>query len=351
MLPYEKKFTEFLCKQGICDLLISTYPGIPNERIVQQAFLDLMINKKEICYSRKEMPSTKIASLYCSKCINGVSFYVRGGACTTNHFLGYCMEEPLVSHSIIRKNLLSNPVYPLFVLDLSLLNFFGTKNEFEEAVLVIAHALQIIRKYLYDRNLLLTSTNEALIEELNRIVFDHDMIVSDKTSADVLWTTEIEEAVLVSPLAKKPLLKEELKNAQGIIIPLVFYWDRRMEKYITNLVPWAKVRRLELHGNIIGVPHKPTSVLEIILDVLYNNLDIETAVIKNMDRKNLFHRLRYEINRMASKGTDSLEELLSSVSWLVSDDVLVKRMLKDLIFSDREEKQSHTKNFSGKSIR
>ncbi|MCE4606418.1 MAG: hypothetical protein F7B59_03695 [Desulfurococcales archaeon] len=337
MLPYEKRFTEFLCEQGICDLLVSTYPGVTDKGVVQQVFLDLMINKKEICYSRKGIPSTKIASVHCSNCVNGVSFHVRGGSSNSKYLLGYCTDEPFISYSIMRDRLLRHPVYPVFVLDLSLLDLFGTRNEFEEAVLVIVHALQITRKYLYDRNMILTSANDAFIEELKRIVFDHDMIVSDKTSADVLWTSGVDEAILISPLAKKPLLKEELRSSQGIIIPLVFYWDNRMEKYVTNLVPWAKVRRLELHGSTVGVPHKPTSVLEIILDVLYNNLDIETAIIRNMDRKNLFHRMKHEINRMASEGVSSLDELLSRVSWLASDDALVKKMLRDLISSNGDE--------------
>ncbi|MCE4615225.1 MAG: hypothetical protein F7B60_06835 [Desulfurococcales archaeon] len=339
MLPYEKSLIEFACKQGIYDLLVSTYPVLPGERFVQSAFLDMMINRKDICYSRKGRSSMKIGSFQCSECNNEISLYIKGGDRKVNYFIGYCTEEPVISHSYIRQHILNNRIQPLFVFDMSLLNFFGTKNELGEAVLVIAHALQITRRFLYDRNLAVTSINEALTEELKRVVFDHDMIVSDKTSADLLWTSEIEDSVLISPLARKPLAKEDLENTQGIVIPLVFYWDRRMEKYVNNLVPWAKVRHLELHGSVVGVPHRPTRILEIILDVLYNNMDLDIAIIHNMNRKNLFHRVKFEISKMIAEGVDSLDELLTRVSWLVSDNNLVKKVFRDLVSSNSHEKE------------
>jgi Trm5-related predicted tRNA methylase len=335
LLPYEERLVDFLCKERICDLLIPSY--LSRDFRLQNVFVDLMTNRKEICISRGRMGSV-ISRIKCPECPSGYLIFKGEGTngSMASYQVGYCSEGPVVTHSTIRKALIGKPVYPFFLFDASILSFFGSPGEEKEAVIILSHALQLIRQYLYDTNIVVTSASESLIDEIDRTIIEHDMIITDKTSADTLWEAEAEEVVLISPLAKKRLSINDVRKSQAIIIPLVLYWDERMWKYLSNLVPWARIRRLELESSSYKIPHRPTSVMKTILDALYNDVSLDKAILENMDHKSLYRLVKHEIRKLVwDTGETRVDYIYDKLSWIGVRRNLVEKALWEVLMEEK----------------
>ncbi|MEB3757359.1 MAG: hypothetical protein GSR76_00675 [Desulfurococcales archaeon] len=336
MLPYEERLAEFLCREGICDLLVPSY--LTREFRLQDVFVDLMVHRKEVCMA-KGVTGFDIGRIECIKCGSGFIFFKKedNRGSMAGYQLGYCSDGPLIPHSTIRNALIGKPVYPIFVFDASILSFFGSPGEEREAAIILSHALQLVRQYLYDTNIMVTSASESFMDEIKRTIIEHDMFITDKTSADTLWEVEAEEVVLVSPLAKKKLSTSDIRNSQAIIIPLVLYWDERMWKYLSNLVPWARIRRLELASSSYKVPHRPTSILKTILDTLYGNMNLDEAILENMDPRSLYRLVKHEARELLrNTGTANIDYIYERLSWTGVRRDLVEKALKEILMEEEK---------------
>jgi tRNA (adenine9-N1/guanine9-N1)-methyltransferase len=198
---------------------------------------------------------------------------------------------------------LPDPPFPLITIDLGLWRLHSPE-ESARLRIQLAVTLSVIRDYLWDRHLALTSVTAEVKESLNSIMGKNKVMFTSSRPNELLWGIGAEEVIILRPDAPEPLTADDVLRAQAFLIGgIVDLIPRRgVSRVLDRMVPWGKPRKIVLRGSIVGVPERINRVVEIILKarLLYNG-DVEKAVISSMTKRDLFRRLFVEIMRSSEE--------------------------------------------------
>ncbi len=195
------------------------------------------------------------------------------------------------------QELLPEPPFPLFVIDISL-KYIHTEEELERLRLQIAVSLSAVREYLWDRHLAITSSDQETMRWLNDYLGKNKAIITDSKPNEVLWSLGADMVIILRPDAQESLTPDDVMKADAFLIGgVVDLMPRRgLSRILDNLVPWGIPRRITLRGSIIGVPERINRVIEILLKARYlYKGNIEKAVISSMSRRDILNRAFVEI--------------------------------------------------------
>lgn len=211
-------------------------------------------------------------------------------------------DEGIVSWRDLEARL-PDPPFPLITVDLGLWRLHSPE-ESARLRIQLAVTLSVVREYLWDRHLALTSVTAEVKESLNTIMGRNKAILTSSRPNELLWGIGAEEVVILRPDAPEPLAADDVLRAQAFLIGgIVDLIPRRgVSKVLDRMVPWGRPRKIVLKGSIVGVPERINRVAEIILKarLLYNG-DVEKAIVSSMTKRDLHRRLFVEIMRASEE--------------------------------------------------
>jgi len=220
------------------------------------------------------------------------------------------------------RRLLPDPPFPSFIVDLSL-RFIHFEDELRSLKVQLGVSLSVVREWLWDPHLAVTSATPTTREWLYDVVGDSKMRIYQERPGRVLWSMGADRVVILRPDADEPLTEEDVREAQAFLIGGVVDRIPRpgVSRILDSMVPWGVPRRLELRGSLIGVPERINRIIEILLKARYAGMSVEEAIVSSMTVKDVMARLHVEIARATRGGRlpagDDLYESLAS--WLPVD--------------------------------
>lgn len=212
----------------------------------------------------------------------------------------------LISHKTLEE-MLPDPPFPLFVVDL-VLKHIHTQEELSSLRVQIAVSLSVVRDYLWDRHLVISSADAPTAQWLSEAFGVHRVMITRARPNEVLWDVGAERIFILRPDATHDLTKDELMAADAFLIGgIVDKIPRKgVSRVLDNLVPWGVARRISLKGSVIGVPERINRIIEVLLKARYvYHGDIEKAIVSTMTKKDIYARLYVEVNKAARKSGKS----------------------------------------------
>lgn len=198
---------------------------------------------------------------------------------------------------------LPNPPLPLFAVDMSM-KFMHTEEEASKLRIQLAVALSVIRDYLWDPHLAITSIDRQTYDWLSEVMGVNKTTSTQSKPSELLWSMDADKVIVLRPDAPQPLTSNDILSADAFLVGGIVDRIPRpgMSRVLDNLVPWGLPRRIELRGSIVGVPERINRVIEIILKAKYLYPgDIERAIVSSMARKDVVARAYVEITRRARR--------------------------------------------------
>jgi len=198
--------------------------------------------------------------------------------------------------------LLPDPPFPLFVVDVSL-KYIHTSEELEKLRLQIAVSLTTLRAYLWDRHLAITSADQETKEWFREYMGANKVIITDAKPNELLWSLGADTVIILRPDATEPLTGDDVMRANAFLIGgVVDLIPRRgISRVLDNLVPWGIPRKIVLRGSVIGVPERINRIIEILLKARYLfKGNIEKAITSTMTKKDIMRRLFVEIMKRST---------------------------------------------------
>ncbi len=184
---------------------------------------------------------------------------------------------------------------PLIVIDLGLVeNHVG--RELRSLRVQVGAVLGVIRRYLWDRHLLLSSARPGIIEWLRafmwRALFDYSELPGDE-AASLRGANKI---IVLDPSAEKPLTSHEALSADAFIIGgIIDILPRPGATRRLNLRGLGEPRKITLRGSIHGVPSRLPQIVDIVLRARYETCDVEEAVRRVMSPRDARFRAFIEL--------------------------------------------------------
>ncbi|MCE4600796.1 MAG: tRNA (guanine-N1)-methyltransferase [Desulfurococcales archaeon] len=263
---------------------------------LQELAVEMLVEELDICASREPVPCRVIWEG------RGVAVAVpgKGGSCRYVVGLRNCLRR-LLSWRTLREALPANPL-PAFVVDLSRLSQHSDE-ERASLKIQLAMTLTVVRRFLWDPHLILTSAPENAWEWLYPSVGKSKIQVRGERPGRVLWNMNADKVVILRPDAEKVLSEDDIRDADAFLVGGIVDKIPRpgVSRFLDTAVPWGKPRRIELRGSLVGVPDRINRIAEIVFKVRFEGMTLEKAIISSMTRRDVLRRLQVEILR-ASKG-------------------------------------------------
>ncbi len=195
--------------------------------------------------------------------------------------------------------LLPDPPFPLITIDLGLWRLHS-EDEIAKLRIQIAMSLAVVRSFLWDRHLAVTSVPAEAKDALEELMGRNKALLTSARPNELLWSVGAEDVVILRPDAPEELRPPDVMRAQAFLIGgIVDLTPRRgLSRILDRMVPWGKPRRITLRGSVIGVPDRLNRVAEIILRArLQYGGDVERAIVDSMSKRDVMRRLFVEIMR------------------------------------------------------
>ncbi len=190
-------------------------------------------------------------------------------------------------------------VKPLIAIDMSLLWRHHPK-ELPSLRKQIAASLGVVRRYLWDRHLLLAGLPRGGYEWVKLLIGRGEVQVSPLPSDEALALRGATRIILLDPSAEEPLTPRDVLEADAFIVGgIVDRIPRPGETGRLQLKGGIAVpRRILFHGDVHGVPNRINMIIEIILKARYIYCgDIDRAIASTMSRRDAILRAMIEISR------------------------------------------------------
>ncbi|MEB3860576.1 MAG: tRNA (guanine-N1)-methyltransferase, partial [Desulfurococcales archaeon] len=245
-------------------------------------------------------------------------FYSQGGEGVDAVLTAKPVSKKIVASWMDLMDLLPSTPFPLFVIDLSM-KFIHTEEELSSLKVQLAMSLNIIRDYLWDAHLVVTSVGTDSTDWLGEVLGYHKATITSSKPSEVLWGMDADKVIILRPDAPQPLTSGDVLTADAFLIGGIVDRIPRpgISRVLDNLVPWGLPRRMELRGSIIGVPERINRIIEILLKARYEYRgDVEKAIISTMTKKDVMARLHVEISRKARRRGST-----PAVSWRLYDEL------------------------------
>ncbi len=281
---------------------------------LQEAAIEMLVHEKNICLQRKAFPMKPVYRE------DGVILGVpRREGVDCRYVLGGPRCNKIAISWRELETQLPNPPLPAFVADLGMINKL-LDEEVASLKVQLGVALSVVRRYLWDPHLVLTSARENTGEWLFDVMGKAKVTITREKPGRVLWSMGADRVIILRPDAEEPLTVEDVVGADAFVVGgIVDKIPRRgVSKYLDASVPWGEPRKIVLRGSLIGVPDRINRIIEIIFRILFENYSVEEAVIKTMTKRDIMKRLTIEIMKASRGGKKVLDkshyELLKS--WL-----------------------------------
>ncbi|MEM0340615.1 MAG: hypothetical protein QXN05_00350 [Acidilobaceae archaeon] len=321
-------FLEVLELKGIHDVGVRL---VSNQNVLfkygfQKVALEVLLNDAVLCYESVlgEVLRTESLSQQTFRIVVPPGQVKADVALVRRH---KCLEKIVISREALAK-LTSQEVRPFFIVDLGALKgreSLELRDFFFEGVdldVDIATAIEYIRRYVWDENLVITSSIPKLLEALEKSVGHNRVILTSRSSAEFLWSRGIDRVAVITKTASKALTPEEVYSYDAYVLPVAHNEDDfRSRSFLESLVPWGKLRRIELKGSNVGVPTRPSRLLCVLLKAIYEfRGDVDKAVISCMSFRDMRRRLLKELEVRAKRSLMgsyvTLEDYSEISSWL-----------------------------------
>ncbi len=197
------------------------------------------------------------------------------------------------------EEILPNPPKPVIVVDLGM-KFMHTEEELGKLRLQISVSLNVVRRYLWDPHLALTSIDPHTAQWLSEVLGENKVTMVQGKPSELLWSMDADKVVILRPDAAQPLTGADVLTADAFLIGGVVDRIPRpgISRMLDNLVPWGVPRKIELRGSVVGVPERINRIVEILLKARYEYAgDVEKAIISTMTKKDVVSRAYIEILR------------------------------------------------------
>ncbi len=205
---------------------------------------------------------------------------------------------------------LDENVKPLIVIDLSLFLEHVHPSELLSLRSQIAASLGIIRRFLWDRHLLLTCVREGVYEWLSVLLGKAKIQYTSLPTSEALEVRGIRRIIVLDPYAEEPLTQKDLVYAEAFVLGGVVDKIARpgSTARIARSIHNAERRKIVLRGMLHGVPNRINSIVEILLKALYvYNGNMEKSIIDTMSKRDIRLRAYIEIARFSGHNR--------SISW------------------------------------
>ncbi len=230
------------------------------------------------------------------------------------------------------------PRSPLIVVDLGALSWHRHGSELSSLRRQLGSTLGVVREYLWDAHLVVTSTPPGAEAWLRGFMGSRWTSFSMLHAEEYLKAHGIgaREAIALDPGAQDPLSPEEVLGAKAFILGGIvdkIPWKGLTSRLLDLTAPHIPRRKLVLRGSSVGVPHRVNIVAWILLAARYRFCgDTEKAIVRAMARRDRRMRLHRELLRATRGGrlpaTRSLYQELAQwlpITW--RDYVAVARMI------------------------
>ena len=189
-----------------------------------------------------------------------------------------------------------------FLIDCSLYNLHSKKGK-ESLKVQISQSLAVIRRYLFDINLIIIN------KDMDLSFLGKNMIKVFKNVNEIDFSKY--NPVILDPYAEKELKEDEIKDFNlfllGGIVDVGLNWERATEYLFRDLN--FERRKIVLGDTIIGVPDRINLIIKILLETYYDKIPLEKAIVKNQGKKDIINRIFYELK----KGS-SVDEMLKYIN-------------------------------------
>jgi len=264
-------FVELLKRKGIETVSTNLSKILESKDVLQMMAVLVALGKANVCRGCK-----------------GKSFDLNGRVVdNAQAFVGRCNENIIIS----REDLISEAekkYFPYLVIDCS---FFDkhTEKEKRKVLFQIHQTLGVVRKYMWDEKLIVTALNCGIG-------------VYYPTTADFIKERGINDIILLDPFG------EELFNGEKaecyIIGGIVDKsgnktgWTSKIGEMLKKEGIEFRSMRIELRGDIIGVPDRINTIAELVLKVVLDGKDVETAIREVQSPLVARWRLRKELPKL-----------------------------------------------------
>ena len=201
-------------------------------------------------------------------------------------FVGRCDDAILTRDELIEEA--EREFFPYIVIDCS---FFDKHIEKEKRKVLfqIAQTLGVIRKYMWDEKLIVTALNCGIG-------------VYYPSTAEFIKKKGIEDVILLDPFGDEIFegQKAECYIIGGIVdkVGNKTGWTSKLGEMLKEEGIEFRSMRILLRGDIIGVPDRINTIAEIVLRVVLDGDDVETAIRKVQSPLVARWRLRKEIPKL-----------------------------------------------------
>lgn len=333
---HQEALLEYLSRKGVGNVCLF-HRRFPRLSLLQELFLRLMIWGECLEPGR--------VGCHIEECYPGP-----GSAHCLGHGRGDGVADAFLAYTSrcrLRGELLQilGEYKPLIVVDLGLIGMHRDR-ELRSLRVQVGASLGVVRRYLWDRHLLLSGTRPGVIEWLRafmgRGLFDYSSLPGDE-AASLRGANKI---IVLDPSAESELSGEDIINADAFIIGgIVDIVPRPGATQRLGLRGLGEPRKIVLRGSTVGVPSRIPQVVEIIMRARFETCgDVEEAVRRTMSPRDARLRAFVELMRWSrgKKRKVPISFYHELKKWLpisIRDFVRAAKMAKMDIVWDEEKAQ------------
>lgn len=209
------------------------------------------------------------------------------------------------------------PEEPRIYIDLGLWDIH-TEAEKNELVEQVVASIAVVRRYLFDSNLILARTPAEFLDKFNKMAkgMKHAVAMSREPPPPT--------AVVLDPEGPQSLTEDVVRAEPVFVVGGVVDKERIYKGATSRLaasIGASKRYRIELRGSVVGVPDRINKVIEILLAVRFG-APLEEAIIAAQAKRDKLYRLMAELQRMARSGRAPRAAAEAAARWLRAEGLL-----------------------------
>ncbi len=200
-------------------------------------------------------------------------------------------------------SLLPQPVKPIFIVDLRYWDLLLDK-ERNLLLTQLSFSLSILREYLWDLNLVITSAPKGIIDRIKQFMGHNKVQIYVEGPERVLENYKSDKVIVLDPNAPRQLTSKDLDEIEVYILGGIVDKIIPRQGLTSTLAKelGLETRKVTLRGSTIGVPCRINKIIEIILRAKYDTpKDIDLAIKLSQSRIDARWRAHKEIIEYAKK--------------------------------------------------
>ncbi len=290
-MPVKKKrlgkvFAEILKERGVENLSIAMKQVLRANDALQKAALLVALGKACVCKAgtAKQIPTLNLEKNVITKSSRYEAIFLSSKKVSEKD------EIILAKDQLLKKTEEEN--YPYIAIDCRFLDTH-TEKEKRKLFLQIKQTLGVVRKYMWDDMLIVACENEVPLKNYSSLESFLEekglkkIILLDPNGEELFSETEEAECYIIGGIVDKTGDKKGLTS--------------RIGEELKSKGFKVKSRRIELRGDVIGVPDRINHIAEIILKVIFEGKDVEKAILEVQPPIVARWRLRKELPKHCKK--------------------------------------------------